>query len=145
MHYEFLKGYEAKREVLNVNVHAVQCTVSVKWFYEDEPIDVDFGSEAENNAYISRFDRNGDLCNIVITVVARGEGLEGLDHLGCNHVKWVSFDADVLETITDNGMTETALEELRKAISDASQKLAKYSVKGTDFADSLCQTRLKGG
>lgn len=148
MHWHLLKDHEAKKSIINANGHAVDCTVTIQWQYEDETPraghDFDHGSTASNMAYLKRFDR-GELVNVGVTVIARGDGLEGLDHLGCCHMSGIDFDKDVLQTVEWHEMVEIAIKELTKNLIDRSKNDRKYHIEGTDFAEPLCQTRLKGG
>lgn len=120
----------AKRHEFSVNGHAVQGTVTVQWDYEDAypeaGQDFDFGDAKENEAYAKRFER-GELCNVIVSVIVRGEGLEGIDSLGGCHVSNRDFENDLMQLVNDHAMIENATAELSKDILDAAVRLQKYT------------------
>jgi hypothetical protein len=130
MRWTLLKGHEGKKVKIKVNGHTVDAVVTIQWTYEDSyPVagqDFDFGDQKENEAYEARFN-DRDLGNVLVSVIARAEGLEGLDTLGGCHVKWSNFETDLTDLVNDHGMTENALEALKTEILDASKRLAKYA------------------
>lgn len=121
----------AKRHVFTVNGHSVEGTVTVQWTYEDTlPVagdDFDFGDSKANQDYEARFGERGDLANVIISVIVRAEGLEGIDTLGGCHVAYKSFEADVMSLVNDHAMTDNATEACQKEILDAATRLVKYA------------------
>ena len=75
----------------------------------------DFGNEAENQKYMSRFE-SGELENIdiVVTIFSKSGQVEGFDSLGACHIRASHFEEDVQSTIKDHGMIENALEHLNE-------------------------------
>lgn len=132
MRWELLKGYEGKKVKIKVNGHAVDAVVTVQWTYEDSAPragqDFDFGDAKANQDYENRFNDH-DLGNVIISVIARAEGLEGLDSLGGCHVKWSQFETDIMQLVNDHDMHRIALDGLKAEILDASKRLTKYARK----------------
>lgn len=120
----------AKRHEFSVNGHAVQGTVTVQWDHEytlpQSGQDFDFGDAKANADYEARFER-GELCNIVVSVIVRAEGLEGIDTLGGCHVSNRDFENDLMQLVNDHAMIENATAELSKDILDAAVRLQKYT------------------
>lgn len=121
----------AKKHLINVNGHSVEGTLTVQWQYEDVlPVagdDFDFGDAKENEAYAERFNpRRHDLASVVISVIVRGEGMEGIDTLGACHVALKTFETDVMSMVNDHAMIENATDAVVKEIIDAASRLTKY-------------------
>lgn len=86
--------------------------ITYAYDYESEAIDVDFGSEQENQAYIDRFNR-GELVNIVLKVSASALGEEGTDYLGACHVTAQDMEDDMLQCAIEHDMKNQACIELK--------------------------------
>lgn len=129
---ELLNGYEGKKIKLNVNGHAVDAVVTIRWQFEDSyPVpgdDFDFGDAKDNREYARRFE-TGELSNVYIQVSVYAEGLEGMDSLGACHVFNRRFVRDVRDVVRTNGMVKTACDDLTKQILDAAARFPKYLVK----------------
>lgn len=121
----------AKKHSFKLGRHKVEGTVTVQWEYEDYAPragqDFDFGDAKANKAYEARFGERGDLCNIVVSVIVRAEGLEGIDTLGGCHVSNRDFVKDVIDLVTDHAMIDNASQELTQGIIDAAVRLQKYA------------------
>ncbi len=86
--------------------------VSYAFDYETDPVDVDFGSERENQEYIKRFER-GELVNVCLKVSASALGETGTDYLGACHEKAQGMEAGMLETAIQHDMKNQACIELK--------------------------------
>jgi hypothetical protein len=122
----------AKKHLINVNGHEVEGTVTVQWAYEDVlPVageDFDFGDANENEAYAERFNpRRHDLVNVMVSVIVRAEGMEGIDHLGACHVALKTFETDLMGIVDCHGMVDNATAECQKEIMEGAKRLVKYS------------------
>lgn len=129
MRWNLLTGYEGKRIHLNVNGHKVEGTVTIQWEYDDFPTigdDFDFGDQKDNEDYLKRFER-GELSNVIVSVIVRAEGLEGIDTLGGCHVSNRDFVKDVIDLVTDHAMIDNASRELTQNIIDTAIRLQKYA------------------
>lgn len=126
MRWNILK---AKKHSFKLGRHKVEGTVTIQWDYEDTlpraGQDFDFGDADDNARYEARFGR--DLANVVVSVIVRAEGLEGIDTLGGCHVSFRDFDKDLMQLVNDHAMIETATDEVAKNILEASIRLQKYA------------------
>jgi hypothetical protein len=125
-----LKGFEAKKIKTDLNGQSIEVVVSIEYFYEDNAPragqDFDFGDPIDNDNYEARFTNGGDLSNIGVSVIARSEGLEAMDHLGQVHASAKSFTQDVVDVVRDHTMIENAVTELKTNIIEASKSLARF-------------------
>lgn len=121
----------AKKHSFKLGRHKVEGTVTVQWEFEDYAPraghDFDFGDANDNARYEARFGERGDLANVVVSVIVRAEGLEGIDTLGGCHVSFRDFDKDLMQLVNDHAMIETATDEVAKNILEASIRLQKYA------------------
>ncbi len=125
-----LKDFEGKRIEFELNGHKVEGVISILWDYDSSPIEdqFDYGSTEANRLEVERF-RMGELLSLVVSVVIRAEGLEGIDTLGQVWIKAQSWSQEIQEVVEFHEMVETALEDLKFNIEHASSKLAKYAPK----------------
>ena len=128
MRWNILK---AKKHSFKLGRHKVEGTVTIQWDYEDTlpraGHDFDFGDADDNARYEARFGQRGDLANVVVSVIVRAEGLEGIDTLGGCHVSIRDFDNDLMQLVNDHAMIDNATDTLSKEILEAAVRLQKYA------------------
>lgn len=88
-----------------------QVEIIIKYDYEIEPPDFDYGSFEDNQKEMSRFE-SGELLNIYVLVEAKIGHLSGSDSLGQVFVKASNLDQDIMETIESYDMIEHAINDL---------------------------------
>lgn len=129
---QLLKGHEGKKVAMLVNGHAVDAVVTVQWDYDLFPEIGDgfeFGDDEANKAYLARFE-NEELYSVVISVIARAEGIEGIDTLGGCHIVSRQFVNSIMECVIDHDMILNAINDLKLNILDAAQRLQRFNQKG---------------
>ncbi len=110
---------DTMERVLNLNdarTVNVKVTIQVTDDHEEVEGSFDFGDDAENAAYLERFN-SGDLVSVCIRVKAEYDTAEGTDYLGGCHIKvGPGFDDDILDMVNDHGMIDEALASLKREI-----------------------------
>lgn len=119
---------QAKKQSFEVNGHQVDGTMTIQWDYDDCAPEFDSGVP-EYDAQDRADYESGKVQYIVISVIARAEGLEGIDTLGMVAVRTAHFDADLMEVAQTHGMTDNARDTLQNEIMDAATRLQKYARK----------------
>lgn len=125
------------KETLLVSGKLLKAQITVSYDYDQEPVDgtFDFGNEADNTAYIKRFD-SGELLSVNVNVEAKALREVGNDSLCACHVKSSSFVNDIMQdVVVYHSMIENAVEDLVKKI------LKKHA----DLTEFLEPTKIKGG
>ena len=97
-----------------------QVEIVIKYDYETDTPDFDYGSFEDNQKEMSRFE-SGELLNLYVLVEAKIGHLSGSDSLGQVFVKASNFDQDIMETIESYNMVEHAINDLMTDIERTKQ------------------------
>ena len=99
----------------NGKLHHIKTHVHFAYDQDSDPPDFDYGSEAENNAELERFNR-GELLNLCIKVVASALGETGSEYLGQCFVPAKTMARDLEQLAIEHDMKNRACIELREKI-----------------------------
>jgi len=108
-----MKTYKEFKIAIKIGKTIEDATIIVKYEGDGYPIDVDFGTDKEDQDYAKRFESGNDLVNICIAVEAFWNGFNGSDYLGDCHIDTSQFDTNLEEVVSDHSMIEQALEDLK--------------------------------
>lgn len=86
--------------------------VNIKFDYEQDPPDFDYGTEHVNQKEMARFE-SGELLNLYVLVEVSIGHLVGHDSLGQVFVKASNLEQDVMDTVQAYDMVQNAIESLK--------------------------------
>lgn len=113
---------------IEVNGHKLVATLRYTYDYEQNPVDIDTGSDLEDQKYVARFE-SGELSNVYLDVTATWLDVEATDSLGACHITSVDAEADMVEIMTSHGMEDEALVLLKTRIIENVETYSKLTIK----------------
>lgn len=121
-----IKVYTNKTNLIALNHTKALITIDVHLEPELPRIgdDFDFGDELENRRYLTRFE-SGELIYAYLIVKASACGCTGSDSIGAVHLKASDLESDVMNTIAEHDMKNTACADLIETMKGVKSALDK--------------------